>query len=99
MWAVGETDLQALSLTGNIVSAAFAIGSFCLGIAANIWISYSGAEKLTEVGGFLLYKGTVFSLVVAVFFYGTGAWLQTKKTSLWNKIKSESRQITQPPRQ
>jgi hypothetical protein len=96
MWAVGETDLDALSLTGNIVNASFAIGSFFLGFAANIWITYAGAEKLTEVGGFLLYRGTVCALIVSAFFFVAGYILNDKKKSLWNKIKSESRQISPP---
>jgi hypothetical protein len=94
MWAIGETDLDALSLTTNITNASFAIGSFCLGFAVNIWITYGGAEKLTEVAAFMLYKCSWGAIIGSVFFYGAGVFLHMKKGSLWDKIKAESRQIT-----
>jgi len=96
MWAVGETDLEALSLASNISTAAFAIGSFCLGVAVNIIVSYGGADKLTDVGKFMLYKCTWMIGVAALIFFGVGLWLQIRKGSLWDKIKSESRQVTPP---
>ncbi len=94
MWAVGETDLEALTITGNVTNVAFGIGSFLLGFAVNIWIGYGGATSLTEIGSFLYYKCSFLALITAVAFYGIGVYFHYKKGSLWDKIKSESRQIT-----
>jgi|SRR5208337_1429975 len=91
MWAVGEIDLEALTLTTNIINGCFAIGSFCLGFAANILVSYLGVEKLTPAGEFMLHNGTTVAIIASVFFYVLGALLYWKRGSLWNKIKAESR--------
>ncbi len=93
MWAIGETDLDALSLTTNITNACFAIGSFCLGFAVNVWITYGGAVKLTEVGEFMFYKCSWGAFIASLVFYSAGIALHVKKGSLWNKIKAESRQV------
>ena len=94
MWAVGETDLDALSLTANVTNASFAIGSFCLGFALNIWITYGGAAALTEIGRFMFYKVSWGAVIAAAFFFGAGIFFHSKKGSLWAKIRAESRQVT-----
>ena|ERR1700722_4169738 len=93
MWAVGETDMEALSIASTVSTVSFAIGSFCLGIAANIIVSYGGAEKLTAMGGFMLHECTWVMAGVAMFFYIVGSYMLHRKGSLWKRIKSES-QIT-----
>ena len=95
MWAVGETDMIGLSIAVGVANVAFAIGSFCLGFAVNILVSYSGAETLTPVGEFLLNRGMWLLAFIALIFYGIGAAFLFVKGSLWKKIKSESRQIPQ----
>ncbi len=96
MWAVGETDLDALTMATNVTNAAFAIGSFCLGFAANILVSYGGAKQLTEMGSFMYYKCSVAAFAASLLFFLVGGFFQFKKGSLWEKIKAESRQVTPP---
>jgi len=94
MWAVGETDMSALSIFGLVANCAYAIGSFCLGFAANILVSYAGAEKLTEVGSFLLHKGTVCMGIAGLVFFVVRGVVHYRKGSLWKQIKSETKQVT-----
>ena len=96
MWAVGETDMMGLSIAATVANVSFAIGSFCLGFAANILVSYGGADKLTEIGSFMLHKGTWAMAVSAVVFFAIGTFFQVRKGSLWNRIKSESVQVSRP---
>ena len=93
MWAVGETDMDGLSIATAVSTVAFAIGSFCLGITANIIVSYGGVEKLTQMGDFMLHKCTYGFAVIALAFYVIGGYFIRRRGSLWAKIKSESRQI------
>jgi hypothetical protein len=94
MWAVGETDMDGLSIASTVSTVAFAIASFLLGVAANILVCYGGVDNLTEVAKFMLYKLTFISGFAALVFYGAGAYMLYRKGTLWAKIKSESRQIT-----
>jgi Na+-driven multidrug efflux pump len=96
MWAVGETDMEGLSIASTVSTVAFAIGSFCLGVAANIIVSYGGVEKLTEMGGFMLHECTWIMSAAALVFYLVGGYFLYRKGSLWKRIKSESRQIMLP---
>ena len=93
MWAVGETDMIGLSIAATGANVSFGLGSFCAGFGVNILISYSAAAKLTEVGAFMLYQGTWLAGGAALAFYTIGGYLLYRKGSLWQKIKSESRQI------
>ena len=94
MWAVSETDMTAISIAGTAANISYALGSFFLGFAVNIFVAYSGSEKLTEVGSFMLNKGTWLLIGLAVAFYIAGIVMTKKKGSLWNTIKSESKQIS-----
>jgi hypothetical protein len=96
MWAVGEIELEALTLTANITSATFAIGSFFLGCSVNIMVSYGGVDKLTENAAFMLHRGAPVTLLIAAVFYTAGVFLYVRKGFLWKKIKAESRLITPP---
>jgi hypothetical protein len=96
MWAVADTELDAIGLTSTMANVSFAIGSFCLGFALNIVISYEGSPNLTPVAEFLLHRCTEPIIGAALFFYVVGVGLLCKKSNLWKKIKSESKQVTPP---
>jgi hypothetical protein len=95
MWAVSETDMVALSIASLVANVCFAIGSFCIGVCTSIVVTYGGvaAKSLTEIGGFMLYKCTTVLGIAALAFYGIGIYFHLKKGSLWNTIKSETRQL------
>lgn len=95
MWAVGETDLDALSIISVVSTAAFAIGSFFLGMAANILVAYGGTDKLTDIGHFMLHKATWVLGIAALIFYCFGLYFARRKGSLWEKIKKESGKVKQ----
>lgn len=95
MWVVGDTDMKALSLAGMTANVSFALGSFFVGLATNILVGYGGSEKLTDVGTFMLHGLTPILVILAIAFFGVGGLLNYKKNSLWNQIKSESKQISQ----
>ena len=86
MWAVGETDMDALSVTSTVVTVAIAIGSFCLGIVVNILVSYGGAEKLTPMGDFMIHRCTWFFSGTALVFFLIGYYFHHRKGSLWTKL-------------
>jgi hypothetical protein len=86
--------MQALSIVSTVSTACFALGSFCLGVAANILVGYGGAEKLTDMGAFMLHVCTPTTGIAALSFYSLGVYFHYQKGSLWKTIKSESRQIT-----
>ena len=93
MWAVGETDLDGLSIASGVSTASFAVGSFLLGVMVNILIGYGGSSTLTDRQSFMLYDCTWISGIGAILFYIFGGYLQYRKGSLWSKIKKESRQV------
>lgn len=93
MWAVGETDMSSLSMFGFVANCAYAFGSFCLGFAANIFVSYAGVEKLTDVGYFMLHIGTKCTIFAAIVFFVFGGIVHYRKGSLWKQIKSETNQV------
>jgi hypothetical protein len=95
MWAVGETDMIGLSIASGVANVSFAIGSFCLGLAVDILITYAGTDKLTEVGSFMLHTGTWLGIGFAIVFYAIGGAFLARKGTLWKQIKSESRQVSQ----
>ena len=97
MWAVGETDMDGLSIASTVSTVAFAIGSFCFGVTVNIIVSYGGADKLTDMGAFMLHKCTWVIGAASLVFYLIGAYFLKRKGSLWSRIKSESRQVILPP--
>ena len=94
MWAVAETDLDALTVMTNVTTVAFAIGGFCLSSAVNIWVGYGGASSLTEVGSFLYYKCSFAAFAASIVFFAIGVYFHSKKGSLWEKIKAESKIVT-----
>jgi hypothetical protein len=96
MWAVMETDMEALSTASIVSTVAFAIGSFCLGVAANIIVDYGGASTLTEMGSFMLHKCTWISSIAGTAFFFIGGYFHHRKGSLWKRIKSETK-IMLPP--
>lgn len=97
MWAVGKADMDALSIASTVANFAFAIGSFSLGFAANILVSYAGQQSLTPVGDFLLHEVSWLTGGIALVFFLIGGFFIWRKGSLWSTIKSESRQITKQP--
>jgi hypothetical protein len=94
MWAVADTDLDGLGIVSVVSTVSFAVGSFCLGVAMNILVSYGGSDKLTDRQVFMLYDCTWMMGLGALLFFIFGGYLQYRKGSLWAKIKKESRQIT-----
>jgi hypothetical protein len=94
MWAVGKTDMEALTIAGFVTNAMIAMGSFCLGFAVNIWVSYGGSQTLTPMGDFMFHKCTILAIGAAIAFYLVGLGFYLKKGSLWQTIKDESRQVT-----
>lgn len=95
MWAVSETDMVALSIAAMVANVCFAIGSFCVGVATSIIVSYGGiaASAMTDIGGFMLHKCTIVLGLAALGFYGIGVYFHLKKGSLWKTIQSETRQL------
>jgi hypothetical protein len=93
MWAVGETDMMALSIAGVTANVSFAIGSFLLGFLVNIITSYGGAEKLTDIGNLMLHKVTYVLGGFSFFFYAIGIVMTLRKASLWSRIKEESKPL------
>jgi hypothetical protein len=94
MWALGETDMKALSIAGAVANVFFALGSFLVGCCVNILVSYGNSEKLTPVAEFLLYKASWVVGGISIVFFVVGAGFTWSKRSLWNQIKSESRPVT-----
>jgi len=92
MWAVGDVDIRAISDDNLVANIAFGIGSFCLGFAANIFLTYVGVQKdkLTELGAFFFYKGTAMAIVAALFFYVVGGIMSYRKKAIWEQIKRET---------
>jgi hypothetical protein len=95
MWAVSETDMVALSIASMVANVCFAIGSFFLGVGTSIVVTYGGvaAKSLTEIGGFMLYYCAPVLGIGALAFYGIGIYFHLRKGSLWNTIKSETKQV------
>jgi hypothetical protein len=94
MWAIGETDMTALSTDVLVSNFSFSIGSFFLGCALNVLLSYAGEKNLSDIGGFLLHRCTIGFGLMALFFYVVGFIFYKKKVRLWEQIKSESRLVT-----
>ncbi|HKD86276.1 MAG TPA: hypothetical protein VKB58_16115 [Terriglobales bacterium] len=90
MWAVGEVDVQAISLSSFMANAAFSFASFCLGFTVNIVVDYMGAEKLTEVGGLMLHRIAPLIFLASVVFFVAGVTLNRKRDNIWEQIKKES---------
>src|SRR5258708_6949273 len=82
MWAVADTDMMGLSILANTATLFFGIGSFTLGFAANIFVAYSGVEKLTDVAAFMLHTVTWISIIVSLACYLVGSVMTVKKGSL-----------------
>jgi hypothetical protein len=93
MWAVSETDMKGLSGLGVCANAAFSIGAFCLGVTSNIFLNYGGSNSLTQVQGFMLYRGTWISGVASLLFFIAGFSLACFRHSMWDQIKKESRPV------
>lgn len=96
MWAVSGTELKSLSIVGAVATACFSVAGFLAGCLVNILVSYGGSStKLTDVGEFLFYKGTLFTggLALLLFFGGVAATFS--KASLLKQIKDETKAISQ----
>ena len=68
----GGNQLDALSITNLVANIFLGIGSFCLGFAVNIFVSYSGASQLTAVGDFMLHRCSIVALGAAVISTAQG---------------------------
>ncbi len=95
MWPVSEVDIRAIGDDALVANVSFAIGSFCLGSAVNIFVDYGGAEKLTDLGSFMLHKGTVILLAFSAVFYLVGIAMNRRKNAIWDQIKRESKVVNQ----
>ena len=92
MWAVGDIDMMAISALESEARGYFSLGSFFFGIGVNIVLGASlSSTPLSEVGNFLLYKGSAFLGVMALIFFGLGWRANERRTSIWERIKKESR--------
>jgi hypothetical protein len=96
MWAVSEVDIKAISTDGTVANVAFALGSFLLGVGADILISYGSIEKLTDLGTFMLHDATVILFGGWAFCYAFGGYMLYQKKTIWDQIKRESKAKPQP---
>jgi len=96
MWALSETDIKSLSLTNTVSTVCFAVGAFLLGCVVNILIGCGvSSAPLGDVGKFL--SGTLswyLGAFSALSFIG-GICALYQKSSMMERIKSETRQISQ----
>jgi hypothetical protein len=90
MYAVSEIELRSMSSHNTFAALAFAVGSYLLGLISTILVSYLGAEKLTAVQAFLLYRGTWFLGVFTVVFYAYGIYAIMRRNTDMDTIKKET---------
>ncbi len=90
MWAVGEVDIRAIADDSLVANVAFAVASFFLGFAANIFVSSMLAEKMTDAARILLYAGAPTSVALSLVCFALGWVMIWRRNGIWKQIKKES---------
>ena len=96
MYHLFETEMQTISSMNNQALFYFSTGSFFITIVFSIIVGYAYASPpLSELGNFLLYKGTWFTGIISLALFVAGGCCLRSKNSLIEQIKRET--TVKPP--
>ena len=90
-YAMDETNLMNLSASTGQSTRLYAFGSYALGLATNVLVSYGGVPdaSLNEIGKFLLHRGFLAFLCLGLVLYLFARNVSRDRSLLLDQIRRE----------